>query len=134
MPWRRVASWSIDGAVVIGVVAVASSVSGTLGAVMLVVGAPAYYVLSVGRPAGGTVGHALTGLAVRDVHTGQPIDRWRAAIRCVVGLGLFVPFAIPAVISGVSVFRDLRARAWHDFASDSVVVMRPRTAGPGVSS
>lgn len=106
--------------------ALVSAISDLLGALLLFAGAPAYYVLLVGRRGSSTLGHRALGLAVLDERTQAPVDLQRAALRFAVGVALLIPFALPALASAVGLANKPARRAWHDFASDCIVTCRRR--------
>jgi uncharacterized RDD family membrane protein YckC len=123
-PWKRLASWAIDIAVLAVVVVLATLLSDLLGALLLLLGVPAYYLGLVGHQQVGTVGHQALGLKVIDERTGERVDLTRSALRLVVAVGLMIPFAIPAAASVWSLFSAGRNRTWHDLASQTVVVAK----------
>jgi len=80
---------------------------------------------------GRTVGGALLGLRTVDAQTSTPVGFWRAALRWIIigagtivlGIGQFVVLASPS-------FDGPRRQGWHDKAARTVVLHRPRDAGP----
>lgn len=120
----RLASWVIDLAVIVVAWQLVSGTNGILGAATLFVAAPAYYTFGIARLERGTLGHRLLGLSVIDDRSGERLDLRRAAMRCAVGAVLFVPWAVGAVLSAIGMARGKPRRAWHDHASQAMVVGR----------
>lgn len=116
---RRFGSWAIDFVVIVAVVAVAGLLHPIIAAIVLLAGAPAYYLIAVGSLGTGTVGHRLMRIQVIDDRTGEPADLIRASLRMISGVALMLPFAIPAAMSIRSMIVTTPGRAWHDLASQT---------------
>ena len=116
---RRFGSWAIDSVAVVAVIGVAGLLHPIIAAIVLLVGAPAYYLIGVGSLGTGTVGHRVMRLQVIDDRTGEPADLIRASLRMISGVVLLLPFAIPAAMSIRSMVVTTPGRAWHDLASQT---------------
>lgn len=124
VPWKRLASWGIDLALALAAVGLTSAASGGLGLLVLVVGVPGYYVGLVGRVGSGTLGHRALRLRVCDARSSLPIGEARAALRLAVVVLAMVPMLLGAIASTVRMVRQPDRRAWHDLATETVVVGR----------
>ncbi|MEO6126185.1 MAG: RDD family protein [Ilumatobacteraceae bacterium] len=135
-PIKRVLSWAIDLVIVLVASTLAGSASGAVGAIVLFVGGPMYYLAAVGHFGTGTVGHRLLGLQVVDSRSGGEIGLLRAGLRLSVAVLTVVPWGIASLFSAIGMFRGGRRLAWHDHASQAVVSTRHRAArfAPPVSS
>lgn len=135
-PIKRVMSWAIDLAIVLFVSTLVGSAVGALGAIVLFVGGPMYYLAAVGHLGTGTVGHRLLGLQVVDGRSGGAIGLLRAALRLSVAVVTVVPWGIAALFSAIGMFRGDGRLAWHDHASQAVVTTRRpvQRSAPPVSS
>lgn len=121
-PWQRLGSWSIDVAVVLIVAAVAAAIHGLASLIVVLVGAPAYYVGLVGVRGVGTLGHRAMGLVVIDQRSADRMGPQQAALRFSVVLLSVVPVGVPFIAGAARVVREQDRRAFHDLATQSYII------------
>jgi uncharacterized RDD family membrane protein YckC len=75
-----------------------------------------------GSRRGQTVGKMALGIAVRDARTGLPVGFWRAYGRYFLAVTFAIPLLLPLVVDLLSPLWDPRGQAWHDKATNTVVI------------
>lgn len=81
-----------------------------------------YYGLLVGSKRGQTVGMMAMSIAARDARTGGQLGFWRAVARQLVAMLLSLVFWVPFLIDCLAPLWDKRRQAWHDHASNCIVI------------
>jgi hypothetical protein len=81
-----------------------------------------YFTRLNGLGAGQTVGNRATGIAVRDIDTGEPIGLKRSFVRWLVRTVLYLLFALPGIVSDLFPLWDKRSQTLADKAAKSVMI------------
>lgn len=119
----RAMSWAIDVLVISVAFVVMSSIHELLGAVTLVAGTAAYYIMMIRGPWRGTAGHRIVGLVVLEDESREPIGPRTAGLRLAINAVLVVPFGLGLILNFRILDRSSR-RTVHDVGTGTIVVRK----------